>query len=68
MIADEITHILTEQKQVENEIEMFSDTQRIIKQLTTDLISQQSGITERGLDGQGMICQLSPIPVDLFRF
>ena len=53
MIADEITHILTEQKQVENEIEMFSDTQRIIKQLTTDLISQQSGITERGLDGQG---------------
>ena len=53
MIADEITHILTEQKQVENEIEMFSDTQRIIKQLTTDLISQQSGITECGLDGQG---------------
>lgn len=59
VIADEITHILTEQKQVENEIEMFSDTQRIIKQLTTDLISQQSGITERGLDGQDNLLKIN---------
>jgi len=59
VIADEITHILTEQKRVENEIEMFSDTQRIIKQLTTDLISQQSGINERGLDGQDNLLKIN---------
>jgi len=38
---------------------MFSDTQRIIKQLTTDLISQQSGITERGLDGQDNLLKIN---------
>lgn len=59
VIADEITQILTEQKRLENEIEMFSDTQRIIKQLTTDLISQQCGMNERGLDGQDNLLKIN---------
>jgi len=60
VIADEITYILAEQKQQqEAEVELFSDTQRIIKQLTTDLISQQCGINERGLTGQDNLLKIN---------
>ena len=37
----------------------LSDTQRIIKQLTTDLISQQCGINERGLTGQDNLLKIN---------
>lgn len=59
VIADEITDLLAEKRDLESEIDGFGDTQRLIKQLTQEIVSQQSGMSERGLDGQDNLIKIN---------
>jgi len=58
-IADEIIDSLSEKRDLEAEIDGFDDTQRMIKQLTQEIVSQKSGVSARGLDGQDNLMKIN---------
>lgn len=58
-IADEIIESLAEKRDLEAEIDGFDDTQRMIKQLTQEIVSQKSGVSARGLDGQDNLMKIN---------
>ena len=58
-IADEIIESLSEKRDLEAEIDGFDDTQRMIKQLTQEIVSQKSGVSARGLDGQDNLMKIN---------